>query len=324
MRVVFLGTKGGPPPSPESCGISTAVVVDDAVYLVDAGRAAVTQYVRAGLRFSALRAVFVTHLHADHVADYFNIFLLGGHANPHARDSVRSALPVFGPGRAGGLPEPFGGGDVATANPAEPTPGLATLTDLSAAAHAYSTNVFMRDSSIRDARPLADVTEIDVNGLGASFARTSPPMDPILVMEDDLVRVSAVLVPHGPAFPAFAYRFDSQYGSVTLSGDTTYSDNLVTLARDTDLLVHEAINVRGFQGPPALVDHLLEGHVEVQEVGTVAAKCGARQLALSHVGDLTNGVVDPWQWREWAQKGYDGPVVVPQDLDTLVVTAHAQ
>ncbi|WP_031037570.1 hypothetical protein [Streptomyces sp. NRRL F-5650] len=54
-----------------------------------------------------------------------------------------------------------------------------------------------------------------------------------------------MLVPHGPAFPAFAYRFDAEHGSVTFSGDTTYSDNLERLADGSRLLVHEAVNVRG-------------------------------------------------------------------------------
>lgn len=38
---------------------------------------AVSHYVQAGLAWADLRAVFVTHLHADHVAERFQIFLLG-------------------------------------------------------------------------------------------------------------------------------------------------------------------------------------------------------------------------------------------------------
>ena len=37
-RVVLLGTAGGPPPNRNRCGISSALVVDGAVYLIDAGR----------------------------------------------------------------------------------------------------------------------------------------------------------------------------------------------------------------------------------------------------------------------------------------------
>jgi len=51
-------------------------------------------------------------------------------------------------------------------------------------------------------------------------------MEPILVAENDRVRVSAVLVDHAPVFPSFAYRFDTDDGSIVLSGDTAPCANL--------------------------------------------------------------------------------------------------
>jgi ribonuclease BN (tRNA processing enzyme) len=316
LHVVFLGTKGGPPPTAEATGISTAVLVDGKVYLVDVGRAAVTQYVRAGLQLRSLRGVFITHLHADHIADYFNLFLLGGNGHPKHRDAIPDRVAVFGPGPAGGLPE----GEWPTQSPDAPTPGLAALTDLAAQAYAYSTNVFVRESGIRLTRDLADVTEIDVSATGAHADDTHPEMEPLLVWEDGDVRISAVLVPHGPVFPAFAYRIDSPYGSVTLSGDTTYSTNLERLAAGTDLLVHEAINIEGAAHlPQALREHLLEGHVEVQKVGGVAQRAGAKRLVLSHVGDLVHRVATPERWEPWAQQGYAGPVHLARDLEILTI-----
>ena len=318
MRVVLLGTAGGPPAHADRAGIASAVVVDGATYLVDVGRAALTQYVRAGLTLADLRAVFVTHLHADHVADYFNLFLLGGHLAPSQGDGLTGAVPVHGPGPAGGLPPTFGGGTSPTTNPDDPTPGLRALTDYCADAFAYSTNLFMRDSHTRQTRDLVDVREIETPA-AATYQNTAPATAPFTVFEDDRVRVRATLVPHGPAFPAFAFRFDSDHGSVTFSGDTTYSDNLIALAHRTDLLVHEAINVVGFDGPPALVDHLLAGHVEVQKVGPVAQRAQAGRLVLSHVGDLAAPVIDRRTWVRWASRGYDGPVRVGNDLDTFTV-----
>jgi len=317
LDLICLGTKGGPPPSPDATGISSALVVDGAVYLVDVGRSAVTQYVRSGLKFRDLRGVFITHLHADHVADYFNLFLLAGNGNPAHRDSMPDVTSVWGPGPAGGLPDAFGGRTPAVEHPEDPTPGIRGLTDHASAAFAYSTNLFIRDSHVRPTRGLAEVHEIDVSATGATYRDTHPDIEPFLVMEDEHVRVTATLVPHGPVFPAFAYRFDTRHGSVTFSGDTTYSDNLIRLARDTDVLVHEAINVDGFQGPPALVDHLLEGHVEIQKVGGIAQRAGAKRLVVSHIGDLVRGVADLDEWADWAQIGYDGPVHVAAELDLI-------
>ncbi|WP_200952565.1 MBL fold metallo-hydrolase [Agromyces sp. Soil535] len=320
MNLVLLGTAGGPPPNGSRFGISSAIVVDGNVYIIDAGRGSVSQYKRADLALASLRGIFITHLHADHVGDYFNYFLLGGNANPNVTDSVPNSTPVFGPGPAGFLPPTFGGGESPTVNPENPTPGLAALTESCNQAFAYSTNVFMRDSRIRDTSTLADVREIPLDGLAVGPSSTAPAMSPLTVMEDEHVKVTAVLVPHGPVFPCFAYRFESEYGSVTFSGDTTYSDNLLTLAHDTDILVHEAINVQGWNGPAALKDHLLEGHVEVQRVGEVAQASNAARLVLSHIGDLAAGGELPEdQWRKWAKQGYEGRVDVGADLQTFRV-----
>ena len=62
---------------------------------------------------------------------------------------------------------------------------------------------------------------------------------------DGEVQVTATLVDHHPTAPAFAYRIDTPDGSVTVSGDTTVSQNLIDLAKDTDYLVHEVIDLNG-------------------------------------------------------------------------------
>ncbi len=143
---------------------------------------------------------------------------------------------------------------------------------------------------------------------------------PFVVMEDDRVRVTATLVPHGPIFPAFTFRFDTDYGSVTLSGDTTYWQNLLRLAGQTDLLIHEAVNLEGAQLPDAFRSHVIESDVEVQKVGAIAEAAGAQRLVVSHMADLANGTIDPNRWRRWARMGYSGDVVIGSDLQHLDLT----
>lgn len=319
-ELVLLGTAGGPQPDRSRHGISSAVVVAGKVYLIDAGRSALTQYVTSGLRLADLAAVFLTHLHADHIADYYNFFLLGGAASPGTADTTPDRTPIYGPGRAGGLPEFPGGGQGRTQSPADPAPGLADLTEHCNNAYAYSTNVFMRDSGIRETSSLIDVHEVlPPAAVGANYTNTAPAMQPFTVMEDDRVKVSAVLVPHGPVFPAYAYRFDTDHGAITFSGDTTYTDNIPVLARGSEILVHEAINIEGFAGDPRLTNHLLDSHVEVQKVGAIASKAEVPQLVLSHIGDLTAHTLDPRRWRNWAQQGYEGRVTVGSDLQRFMI-----
>jgi ribonuclease BN (tRNA processing enzyme) len=67
--VVLLGT-GTPIPSPTNAGPATAVVVGKRVFLFDAGSNVERQLNAAGLPFDGVEAVFITHLHSDHVLGY--------------------------------------------------------------------------------------------------------------------------------------------------------------------------------------------------------------------------------------------------------------
>ena len=64
--VVMLGT-GNPRPLPDVWGPATAVVVGKRVFLVDAGVGVERRLAAAGLPVNGVTAVFITHLHSDHV-----------------------------------------------------------------------------------------------------------------------------------------------------------------------------------------------------------------------------------------------------------------
>ncbi len=88
----------------------SALVVGGEVYLVDFGDGAGRRLKQAALvdpelrspgglwGEETLRAMFVTHLHSDHVAAYFNFFMLGWY---NGITAARAGQPVhvFGPGR---------------------------------------------------------------------------------------------------------------------------------------------------------------------------------------------------------------------------------
>src|SRR5947209_4415306 len=216
-KLVLLGTAGGPLPSPVRSGIAQAVVVAGRVYLVDCGTGVTRQLRRARL-LSRLHRVFVTHLHSDHTCDYFNLFLLGWPVlqwNP--------PVHVFGPGPAGGaaaLPSDRPGRPaVPLHHPADPTPGLVAMTDAQFGAHAYDINVRMREAGRHDLRAMVLPHELELPAalVASGPDCVAPDMEPMLVDEDDDVRVTATLVRHAPVFPAFALRFDTDAGSIVLS-----------------------------------------------------------------------------------------------------------
>lgn len=321
VELVALGTAGGPPYQPGHSGIASVLRVDGKSYLVDCGRSAFSQYGEAGLRLADLESIFITHLHADHLADYYNFFLLGGWGSHD--DALEPPVRVYGPGPAGALPCTPDRSGVPTVAAENPTPGIAALTEHCHQAYAYSHNVFIRDSGIPDVRTLLTIDEIDLPDVGADpHGPTAPDMAPFVIAEDQRVSVSATLVPHGPVFPSFAFRFDTDRASVVFSGDTAYSSNLIRLARGADVLVHEAIDLDYYHRrgtDPHVLRHLEQSHTPVDAVGDLAQQAEVSTLVLTHLVPGGSDVVPRGRWQSNAQRGFDGHVVVADDLMRLPV-----
>jgi len=66
--------------------------------------------------------------------------------------------------------------------------------------------------------------------------------EPIIIEKDEL-KVTAFEVPHDPVKPALAFRFDYKGRSIVISGDTIYSENLISYSKDADVLFHEALSM---------------------------------------------------------------------------------
>lgn len=210
------------------------MVVGGRVYLVDAGYGTLGKYVAAGLSLRDLAAVFVTHLHSDHVAELFTLFLLGwGPAN----QGVIEPVPVYGPG-----PDPT--------DPGPPAAGTAGL--IAGNLAAFGQDVAVRQRTSDRPRLVGLIRATDVLAAGET-----------VVHEDDRVRVTARAVPHPPLHLALGYRFETEHGVVAFSGDTARSDAVGELAAGADLLVHEAMEpdfYRSIGYSPKLLDFLAASH----------------------------------------------------------------
>ena len=72
MKVVILGS-GSPLPDPDRAGPSTLIRTDAGDLLFDCGRGVLMRAAAAGSAAGALRALFITHLHSDHITDLNDI-----------------------------------------------------------------------------------------------------------------------------------------------------------------------------------------------------------------------------------------------------------
>jgi len=152
----------------------------------------------------------------------------------------------------------------------------------------------------------------------------APPMEPFVVHRDEHVEVTATLVAHPPTAPAFAFRFDTASGSVTISGDTAPCDNVVRLAAGTDLLLHEAIDLDllsarypAGERREAIMAHHRRAHTTPHQAGVIAERAGARALALHH---LVPPHAPPSSWLA-AGEAFGGALHVPDDLAVLELSS---
>ncbi|WP_371113012.1 MBL fold metallo-hydrolase [Rhodococcus sp. JVH1] len=336
-RLILLGTSGGPPywPGGTREGIASAVVVDDRFYLIDAGHGVMRQLRNAKLGrnydtdfdgpLDVLAGVFLTHLHSDHIVDLNNILSEGMYNGLQ----FVNRIPIWGPGNRGQVPPFFGGGTPpAPVNPENPTPGTREMADLLVQAFAADFNDRLFDNAKPRPEQMWEAKDVPVPAqyLSDPNGQPCPEMDPFVFFEDDHVKVSATLVNHAPVFPALAYRFDTPDGSIVFSGDTGKNPNLVPLARNADVLVHEVIDKSWpeslFPEPrdakqESIFQQLINAHTLVEDVGRVAQEANVKTLALSHIVP-GNGADERF---EAARDGFDGKLIIGRDLDVIGVGA---
>lgn len=145
---------------------------------------------------------------------------------------------------------------------------------------------------------------------------------PVVIFEDDTVKVSAIKVPHSKFDLALGLRFDNAERSIALSGDTRISENIVTLAKGADILVHEAIYWPGIEKmllergngtiPKSQEDYFRNEHTTAEDAGKIASEAGVKTLVLNHLISGPDAVTDA-QWITNAKQYFNGEVIVARD-----------
>ncbi|OYN99791.1 MBL fold metallo-hydrolase [Enemella evansiae] len=276
-QLVLLGTAGGPTPKKDRSAPAQAIVVDGRVIVVDCGNGITRRLVQAGIPFTSIDSVLITHHHSDHNADLGNLFLLGwaGGLSDHVQ--------VLGPPPLGEHLEHF------------------------FAMQRFDIETRILDEGRPDVRALPQVTEVT---------------EPGVLVDRPGLRISCARVNHPPIAHALAYRIDTTDRSIVISGDTTPCDELVELARGADLLVHEVIHTESLEATLArsngtrLLEHLVNSHTRVQDVGKLAEQAGVGTLVLSHLVPSDDSVPEN-VWVEAAREGFSGEVVLGRDLMVL-------
>jgi ribonuclease Z len=137
-----------------------------------------------------------------------------------------------------------------------------------------------------------------------------------VVYDHDGVRVIAFQVDHKDGNPAFGFRVENHGRSVVLSGDCTYTRNLVEHARNCDVIVHNVFATSAAIMAKNPVERLVSFKLaSPEQVAAVFSETHPRLAALSHV--IRIGLKDADLVTRIRAAGYAGPLTV--GLDRMVI-----
>jgi ribonuclease BN (tRNA processing enzyme) len=274
-KLVLLGT-GTPFADPTKSGPSLAIVVNNTSYIVDCGPGVVRRAAQAKeLGFPSLEAAQLKTLFITHLHSDHTIGLADIILTPAVLDR-NAPIAIYGP------------------------VGIKKMTaDLMSA---YKEDIAMRINGLEKGDAIA--YQVYTNEIKEGQ-----------IYKDSNLTVTAFKVQHGQWENAFGFVFQTKDKKIVVSGDCTYSENLIKYAKDCDILVHEVYSDAGLKKrTQRWQDYHSTFHTSTFQLADIANQVKPKLLVLNH--QLTFGTSLQSLLDELKSK-YAGPVVNGADLDVF-------
>jgi ribonuclease BN (tRNA processing enzyme) len=279
-HLLLLGTMAGPVLDPRRMMASQAVVVDGSVYLVDCGYGTILRLVEAGLRPADVKAIFVTHHHSDHNADYVNLVHLAW------IQGIEDRIVSIGP------------------------PPFRSIHDAALAFHREDIAIRIAGTGRKPIAEHFDVREVAEPGLVYEDEKLRVRCG----VADHPPFATALGFRFETPGRSIAFSGDTA-ASASIAALAEGADVLVHEAMHVPGI--DAMLAKRRYVPPKLRQFLVEGHTSAEDAGRIAAEAGVGTLVLSHLLPGDQAEVTDAIWAAEAAKHFDGTIVVGRDLMLL-------
>jgi ribonuclease BN (tRNA processing enzyme) len=276
MRLILLGTGGGPRPRKVSSAAAQVIVCGGTAYVIDCGNGVARQLVMADVPLPSVRHIFLTHQHSDHNADYGNLIWLAWTAG------LRSRIDTWGP------------------------PPLRRMTRLFLQMNRYDIDVRIANEGRVPLSPLVHVHEVRTGGevMRDELVKVTcvlvdhPPVVPAFAYRFDGLERSIVI--SGDTAPS-GNLVELAKGADVLVHSAMYPGGI-------DRLVARVPNAEKLKAS------ILAHQTSAEQAGRIAQDAGVKVLVLSHFVPPDDPQITDQMWADAARKHFQGTVIVGKDL----------